>query len=104
MIETPKPMMSEAKCAASAMIAIEPAHQPPTSSAAINTSETQLAQMSFFIALRCSSYYSLRREAKFTGVLTGIGVPNLSYCFLSMALFSSVRGLVSSSIIVLARY
>ena len=48
MMEIPNPSMSEAKCAESVKMAMEPAMYPPISCAVMKKTDTMLTVMSFF--------------------------------------------------------
>ena len=79
-IDIPKPSISLAKCAESVKIAIEPAIYPPMSCAVMKKTDTIETVISFFFAAVLLAFCISIRCSKFTGDLTGIGVPKTSSC------------------------
>lgn len=78
----PKPSMSEARCAESVKMAIDPAIYPPISCAVMKKTETIETVMSLFIDFLLFSFCFSCARTKLIGVLTGMGVPCMSSCLL----------------------
>ena len=87
MIEMPKPSRSEARCAESVKIAMDPAMYPPINCSVMKKTETTDTVMSFFMAALLLSFYICKRCSKLTGDLTGIGVPKTSSCLMLLLPF-----------------